>query len=124
LIIAFNHESKLCKICCTARAQGDDVIRPGHKGCTATIGRAENSGNEKLGGNKVAEILCSGLEPITIGKISTDADGRMAEGIADVFLAYKGTSTESFLDTTHLNRSVAVALSRAKIHTVIVQQQL
>ena len=116
-VIAFNHKSKLCKLGRVARARGQDVTCPGHSGCTATISATHNSGDEKLGGKKLAKIFCEGPEPITVGKITTDADGRMAEGM----MAYNGTKTETFLDTTHLNRSVAAAISRSKIRPRLVE---
>ena len=76
----------------------------------------------KLGGKKLAKIFCEGPEPITVGKITTDADGRMAEGISEGMIAYNGTKTETFLDTTHLNRSIAAAAtSRSKIRPRLVE---
>ena len=119
-VIAFNHESKLCQLGRIARARGETLTCPGHSGCTATISVTHNSGDEKLGGKKLAHILCSGPEPIVVDKITTDADGRMAQGMSEVMMAYNGTQTETFLDTTHLNRSVAAAVSRSKIRPRLV----
>ena len=36
-------------------------------------------------------------------------------------MAYNDTKTETFLDTTHLNRSVAAAISRSKIRPRLVE---
>ena len=66
----------------------------------------------------MAHILCSGPESIIVDKITTDTDGRMAQGMSEVMMAYNGTQTETFLNTIdHLNRSVAAAaaVSQSKI---------
>jgi hypothetical protein len=64
-------------------------------------------------------MLIDGDEPICVDKITTDADGRMADGFADE-MKEKGTETEHFLDTVHLNRSVAAAITRAHISPKLV----
>ena len=59
-VIGFNHESKLCQLGRIARARGKTLTCPGHSGCTATISATHNSGDEKLGGKKLAQIICGG----------------------------------------------------------------
>lgn len=113
-VIAFNHESKLCKPGQVARSRGLKIECPGHPGCTASMAATENIGDEKKGGKKLAAQLL-GKEPIVIGKVTTDADGRMSEGLASRMHESTGTDTEIFLDTVHLNRSIARGVSNAKI---------
>ena len=74
-IIAFNHENKLCKLGQSARRMGLNVKCPGHTGCTATLGATDHSGDEKSGGRKLANILLTGINPMTVDKITTDLDG-------------------------------------------------
>ena len=122
-IIAFNHENKLCKVRECAELSGVKVNCPGHVGCTATLSAEDNAGDEKNGGRKLASMLTSSSEPILVDKLCTDADGRMAEGFAEVMNEKHGVKTEHFLDTTHLNRAVAKAISGARITPEIVTLQ-
>lgn len=114
-IIAFNHENKLCKVGECARSSGLKVSCPGHEGCTATLSAGDNAGDEKRGGRKLAAMLTSGSEPISVNKLCTDADGRMVEGFSAEMCAKHGVSTEHNLDIVHLNRSLARAISAAPI---------
>lgn len=114
-IIAFNHESKLCKVGESSRLRGVQLTCPGHDGCTATLKTTDNAGDERQGGRKLAVKLSSGAELISVDKLTTDADGRMAEGFSEVMMAKQGVKTNHYLDTVHLNRSVAAAISRAHI---------
>lgn len=109
-ILAYNYESKRCKIGEMARAKGLDVTCPGHPGCTATMAYSSNVGDEKRGGRKLASMVINGDEPIAVDKVTTDADGRMAEGISDEMRKH-GIHTTHYLDTVHLNRSVAASIS-------------
>ncbi len=119
-IIAFNHESKLCKVGDCARSRGVQVKCPGHYGCTATLSVGDNVGDEKRGGRKLAMSLGSGTEVITIDKLCTDADGRMAEGFREQMQSQSAVETEHSLDTVHLCRSVARAVSNSRIRPHIV----
>ena len=49
---------------------------------------------------------------IAVDKLTTDADGRMAEDFSEQMEKEKGVTTEHFLETIHINRSMAAALSR------------
>ena len=122
-IIAFNHENKLCKAGAAARAKGSNVSCPGHTGCTATIGFNDNIGDEKRGGRKLAQSLLSGAETITVNKITTDADGRMAEGFSEE-MAAEHVTTERFLDVVHKKRSLRRALSKANLKPTIKSTKL
>lgn len=51
---------------------------------TATIPASANIGDEKSGGRKLAQALTNGIDPIKVGMLATDADGRMAEGFSTV----------------------------------------
>ncbi len=113
-VIAFNHENKLCKSGQLARAKGLKVNCPGHSGCTATLRASENIGDEKKGGQKLAEQVLK-KETIFIDKVTTDADGRMSNGVASKMIDATGNDTDKFLDTVHLNRSIATSVSKAKI---------
>ena len=113
-IIAFNYESKVCRLGQDARRRGHKVKCPGHTGCTATLKVTDHAGDEKAGGRKLAQMLLEGSNPITVDKITTDADGRMADGLTDEMKKH-GVDTEAFLDTVHLNRSVVAAITRANI---------
>ena len=114
-IIAYNQESKLCKIGELARAKGRDVQCPGHDGCMATLPASAYIGDEKLGGRKLARSLLSGEDSLTIGMVVTDADGRMAEGFSSEMEAATNASIEHCLDTQHINRSVARGISNSDI---------
>jgi hypothetical protein len=113
-IIGFNHENKLCKVGELARCKGRDVECPDHNGCTATIKACDNAGDEKRGGRKLAISITNGAEPLNVGVLTTDADGRMAEGFSSE-MERRNIITEHQLDTIHLNRSVSRAISRAPI---------
>ena len=113
-IIGYHQENKLCKKGEIARKKGNDVQCPGHTSCTATIPASANIGDEKSGGRKLAQALRDGIEPIKVGMLATDADGRMAEGFSTV-MKESGVTTEHFLDTVHLNRAITRAISNSKI---------
>jgi hypothetical protein len=117
-IIAFNHENKLCKAGEVSRSKGIKVTCPGHPGCTATMAASDNVGDEKNGGSKLGRMLLSGDEPISVDKLTTDADGKMFEGFSTEMVG-SGQQTEHFLDIVHLNRSVRGAISRANIKPVL-----
>lgn len=114
-VIAFNHESKLCKVGSCSRARGVQVKCPGHNGCTATLSVGDNVGDEKRGGRKLAMSLASGTEVIAVDKLCTDADGRMAEGFSAQMHSQNAVETEHSLDTVHLCRSLARAVSNSRV---------
>ena len=108
--------SKLCKLGQRARSRGRKITCPGHDGCTATMKPSDHCGDEKKGGRKLAKILLEGSNPVTVDKITTDADGRMGdEGFSTKMKEKQNISTKLFLDTVHLNRAVAAAISRSGI---------
>ena len=43
---------------------------------------SDHCGDKKKGGRKVAKILLEGSNPVTVNKITTDADGRMGKGFS------------------------------------------
>lgn len=71
-IIGFNYESKLCKRGELARTRGLDTRCPGHQGCTATILPSCPSGDEKRGGAKLANMLISSQEPLSVNKLTEE----------------------------------------------------
>ena len=72
-------------------------------------------GDECEGGIQCAKTLLNCKEPLTINRVTTDADGCLAEGIQSHYMHSKaGVEIEHSLDPPHLNRSLCAALSRAK----------
>ena len=61
----------------------DDTCPGDHHGCTATLEPGANAGYEKRGGRRLADIVTRGDEPISVDKLTTSADGRMAEGFSE-----------------------------------------
>ena len=59
--------------------------------------------------------MTGGLEPISVDKLTTDADGQMAEGFCEEMKKTCGVEMEHFLDTVHLNRSIVSAVSRVQL---------
>ena len=114
-IIAYNHENKLCKTGQLARAKGQDVQCPGHRGCTATISASDNIGDEKRGGRELAKCMINGAEPMQVSLMVTDADGCMINGFSDEVKRSSNITPEHALDPVHLNRSVTRATSRGQI---------
>ncbi len=113
-VIAFNHENKLGKSGKLARAKGLKVNCPGHSGCTATLRASENIDDERKGGQKLAEQVLK-KQTIFIDKVTIDEDGRMSNGVASKMIDTTGNDTDKFLDTVHLNRSIATSVPKAKI---------
>ena len=94
--------------------KGHDIQCPGHIGCTATIPASTNIGDEKSGGRKLAQALINGIDPIKVGMLATDADGKMAQGFSTI-MKESGVTTEHCLDTVHLNRLITRAFSNSKM---------
>jgi len=67
-------------------------------------------------------MLTSEQEPIIVNKLTTDADGRMHEGFASEMVEH-GVKTKHYLDTVHLNRSTAGAISRLRIKPRLITQR-
>ena len=59
-------------------------------------------------------MLLEGSNPITVVKITTDANGRKADCLTDE-MKKLGADYEHFLDTVHLNCSVVAAITKANI---------
>lgn len=115
-IVMFNHESKLCK--CRQRSQSvtsHQSTRSKHSSdCTATRRPDFNMGDEREGGVQCATKLVNCEEPLQVSRVTTDADGCLAQGINSVMRDKTGQDVESLLDPSHLNRSLCAAVSRAK----------
>ena len=115
-VIMYNHENKICSSLSILQDDGTKSTQwcPGrHSGCTATLPIDSNIGDEKRGGLKIGEKLLSSPEPLKISKVTTDADGHGTAGIQDV-MQRVGVTTESLLDTVHLNRTFFRKLSKIK----------
>ena len=109
-IVMYHHENKLCKKC--------DIANPGecqHTGtCSATRPKNFNMGDEREGGTECAKKLLNCKEPLTVNRVTTDADGCLAQGMMSHMQSEAGMETEHLLDPPHLNRSLCAAISRAK----------
>ena len=67
----YNYENKLCKKC--------DISKKGEQKHTDKC--TFNMGDECEGGIQCAKTLLNCKEPLTINRVTTDADGCLAEGI-------------------------------------------
>ena len=114
-IIMFNHESKLCKSGEHSQSLfSQQSTRSKHsERCTATRPPHFNMGDEKEGGVQSAAKLLNCREPMLVDRVTTDADGCLAQGINSVMRERTGKDVESLLDPSHLNRSLCAAVSRA-----------
>lgn len=115
-VIGFHHRNKLCSAGHAQRRRGDKVECPGHSGCTANLRPDGNIGDEESGGAACAGMLLEGSEPLTVGYLTTDADGRGHKGFRSATeAATTSSTTENLLDQTHLNRSLRRALTNMKL---------
>lgn len=114
-IIMYNHENKLCKSGEHSRALlGQKSRCPKHTGvCTATRPPHFNMGDEREGGVQSANKLLECEEPMLVNRITTDADGCLAQGMSASMTTKTGQQAECLLDPPHLNRSLCAAVSRA-----------
>ena len=116
-VVMYHHESKLCKSSDHERAANSAKRseRPQHaaKNCTATRPAHFNMGDEKEGGVQTATKLLNCEEPLRVNRVTTDADGCLAQGLNSIMKQDTGRDMETFLDPSHLNRSLCAAISRA-----------
>lgn len=104
-IVSMHLDNKLCWVGSWLRRQGFDVECPGgHPDCTATI-----SPYEPMSERRIGECLgkCVSLEEILIKHVTTDGDGRSAEGIAEAMKQLRPLwKVIRQADTTHLGHGV------------------
>lgn len=111
-VVMNNFENKLCKVGQRRKRQGMEPLCPNHEKCTATVKTGFIAGDEKDGGIKCAEKLLTSSEPIRVQTVTTDSDGKFAEGM-DLVMRQKGeTETDNLLDPYHLTRNTVKAISR------------
>ena len=103
-IISMFMSNKLCWEGSWLRGLGFNVTCPGgHFGCTATSDRAQPLSERKIG-EKIGEHLS--LHQVLVEHVTTDGDGRSAEGIeAGLALLNPLWQVTRQADTTHLGQS-------------------
>jgi hypothetical protein len=112
MVVMYHHENKLCK-CSNQKSNRNEC--PQHTGsCSATRPPDYNMGDEREGGSQCAKKLVESNEPLLVDRVTSDADGCIAEGFIAQMKDKAGIEAEHFLDTPHLNRSLAAAISRCK----------
>ena len=114
-IIGFHQTNKLCPSGNAQRCKGVKVDCPGHAGCTASLRPEQNIGDEESGGKACAGKLLSGENPITVGFLTTDADGKACKGFSSVMQEATKSPTENLLDQVHLSRSLRRALTNVRL---------
>ena len=114
-VVGFQHTNKLCSLGHAQRLRGLRVECPGHAGCSANLRAEQNIGDEESGGRSCAEELLSGESPLTVGFLTTDADGKAGKGLSSIMEGATNSTVENLLDQTHLNRSLRRALTSVKL---------
>jgi hypothetical protein len=103
-ILAIDVRNQLCPKGKSLRRRGADVTCPGHIGCTANTGENETLSEYKIGeeiGNAFAR------EGVPIKHVTTDGDGRSADGVAAAFARVDPKcQVIRQADTTHLEQSL------------------
>ena len=111
-VVMYHQENKLCKKCDNV-GDKDHIKQAGN--CTATRPAHYNMGNEREGGQQCAQKLLNSKEPLLIDRVTTDADGCLAQGVTSCMQSKDaGMAIEHLLDPPHLNRSLCAAVSHAK----------
>ena len=82
-----------------------------YAGCTASLRPEQNIGDEESGGRACTEKLLSGESPITVGFLTTDADGKASKGFSSVMQEATKSPTENMLDQVPSSCSLRRALT-------------
>lgn len=82
----------------------------------------DSIGDEHEGGRKIGKQLLNSPEPLKVGLVTTDGDGRSAAGIQEVMLT-ANVETEHCLDPGHLFRGVRRAVSKLKMSDYFVEAE-
>ena len=102
-ILAFHLENKLCWTGTWLRNRGFAVQCPGHTACTATMDEADPLSERNIG-QKIGDDLAN--SDLLVQYVTTDGDGRSAEGIQSALAKKHPTcKVERQADTTHLGQS-------------------
>ena len=102
-ILAFHLENKLCWTGTWLRNRGFAVQCPGHTACTATMDEADPLSERNIG-QKIGDDLAN--SDLLVQYVTTDGDGRSAEGIQTALAKKHPTcKVERQADTTHLGQS-------------------
>lgn len=103
-IIDIHVESKLCYVGAWLRGRGFDVACPDHADCSATIDDVQPFSEYNIG-RRIGERLAS--ENILVKYITTDGDGKSAQGIGDSMAALDpALEVVRQADTTHMGQSL------------------
>lgn len=103
-IIDVHVESKLCYVGAWLRGRGYDVSCPEHADCSATINDVQPFSEYNMG-RRIGERLAS--EDILVKYVTTDGDGRSAQGIGDSMAALDPSwEVVRQADTTHMGQSL------------------
>ena len=115
MVVMYHHENKLCKCANQMICKNRSKNVSDHKdSCSATRPAHYNMGDEREGGSQCAKKLVECKEPLLVDRVTSDADGCLAEGFIAQMRNKAGIEPEHFLDPPHLNRSLSSAISRTQ----------